>query len=613
MGNFITSFKNKINKKKIDNLTNFDNLDDYDKKQLIDFIKNINPKSLKLEKDDENKIKQFVFETNEIIPFCIEYYSKLNKICNENVFKERKNTKKNFFIKPTFDKDKVYELIIKSSAQISPEFDFYDIKEPEKKLNADNLTLEEFRSAFNIINNNKDMIGISKKMISLLSPYHSTILINNFNKIFNDNKSTKNISFGKGDYQYKVNKRGPKDNINSFRLIISIPNIINHFHRILSLRLKNYMFINNYLDTNIQKGGISGQKFAIFQQIYKIKRIIKHANQNNNKLAILFLDIKDAFGSINLTILCKILDQYYVDKKYSNYIKSFYNNFEYYVKTNSWTTESLNWDSGLIQGCSLSPILFVIALNYILTKLDSEKDNHGYQVNLIKVLLLAFVDDICIVCKDKQSLNIIYQKIKVLLKMLGLNINNDKTAIMLVNEENDFTGTSLENIKVVNHYKYLGEYIRKDNNYTKSYLTVLRMVKKILENIDSSNLSNEEKIQNFNENYLNIIQRKILNLYDMDNNQKIKIFNITKPYLDKWKFEGELNIFADVKAILKETNDEVINNLEDDLNEEYSNKYGNSIKIFNLDNDKCFEYDNKHILDNINNIELDIEKEVETF
>ena len=268
-----------------------------------------------------------------------------------------------------------------------------------------------------------------------------------------DNK----ICFGRGSFIYKEAKKGPKNNLDSFREIVSIPTVISHFHRIMSLRVCDYLTKNNFINTSIQKGAMGGIKFGVLEQIYKVKEIIKHANENKKPLCLAFLDVSNAFGSLDRNRLFEILRKYHFDESIISYIKTYYEHFKYYAATKEWTTPLLNFPNGLVQGCPLSPILFVIALNYVLNHLnDKYAKEFGYPLGEdISVLFTAYIDDVCILAKDMKSLEIIYNKIKFFYECIGLKLNSSKSAIMRINcQENGF-----DNVPLVNGYKYLGEYI----------------------------------------------------------------------------------------------------------------------------------------------------------
>lgn len=541
----------------------FSNFDDMTKDQFIEYIKSIKPKHVNLPDDMTEKMKNLEIENSELIAMSIELYQKLFASFGEFKYVADKNStkKKMFFVKPKFGVDAVKKTINSPVQNISTTLDS-TLVQPATSLVAmkmDDITVEEFSNSFNNILTKKDMIGINKKMLRDMPQYMKVRFINTYNKIFQDLSKVNNISFGRASYVYKTAKGGSTSDINSFRQIVSIPNPVTQLHRILTLRLNNYMQTNKYIDTTIQKGGVSGQKFAIFEQFYKVKSIFKHANQKKKSCAVLFLDISNAFGNLNLQNLYKVLEVYNVNKNFIEYIKEFYSKFEYYVDTANIKTESFKWGDGLVQGCSLSPLLFIISLNYILTHIDKQhKDACGYDIDgKLKILLTAFVDDICVIAKDMASLEVVYKRLKDLLTMLGLPINKAKCAVMVVNDSSAITG-ELSQIQKVNVFKYLGEYVSSDGSCTESYIQFLKGASRKLILLDKKTISNNDKLKVFEQLIVPWIQRKTMAMYDINMTNRLKIVAIIKPYLEKWGSSGLVNIFSNVTPILNDSTDTVI-------------------------------------------------------
>jgi len=558
-------------------------LDNLSKKKLFEYIKMLNPQNINLPSETDemtNLMKNMELENTELIPMCIELYNKMSILFSKYPKQIPKSTeiqsKKMYFVKPKFGIDSIKESVLISSIRLHNilfDMSLIKFKNSFVSMKMDNITIEEFNDSFNNnITLKKDMLGINKKMLKYMPIYLKTRFVNTYNNIIKNISCVNKLSIGKASYIYKMPKHGPTNDINSFRQIISIPNALNHFHRILTLRLNNFMQINKYIDTTIQKGGISGQKFAIFEQFYKIKNVIKHANIKKKSCAILFLDISNAFGNINLPSLYKILEIYNVDPNYIAYVKEFYSNFQYYVNNEGLIDETFNWSNGLIQGCAMSPLLFVSVLNYILMYIDKEyKYIYGYDfAGNIRMLLTAYIDDICITCKNTNTLEIVYKKLKEVFEMIGLPINKSKSAIMLVNDNT--MSEELSEFTKVNVFKYLGEYISVDGTYTESYIQFLKIVSRRLKMIDETkNISNDDKLKLFNKCILVWIQRKTLAMYDISVTNRLKIISIIKPYLDKWGYNDALNIFSTVIPILNNSNDDIITNIKfqnDEIDEE---------------------------------------------
>lgn len=562
-------------------------LNKYTKQELINHVKTLQTKKLNLT-DFTTKMKDIDLETKDLIPMCFELYEKMMETLGEYKPPADNNNKpkgkKLFFVRPRFGVDQVNTannvVVTKRTLTFT---NLMLIPNPNTQMKTVDITLDEYTNSFNNTTTKKDMMGINKGMLRDLPQYLKQRYVNVYNKILSNNTLINGHSFGKGSYIYKAAKKGPRDQISSFRMIVSIPNAVNHLHRILALRLNDFILQNKYIDTTIQKGGISGQKFAIFEQYFKIKNVVKHANQNNKSCVMLFLDITNAYGSLNLDNLYKVLENYHVDKKLISYLREFYGNFEYYVDIQNTKTSTFKWQDGLIQGCSLSPVLFVLALNYVLDYMNKNYcKEYGYDIDgTNKILFTAYMDDICIICKDTQSLNIIYPKLLELLKTLGLERNKDKCATMFVNSSSDNLQGELAEINKVNVFKYLGEYISNDGKNIESYKQFIKMLARKLKSIDAKSVwPDQYKIQVFNTCVLGWAQRKALTLYDLSQTNRLKIIAIIKEYLTKWNYTGDINIFSTVNSIVSNSTDGIITKVEF-KDEDFDDDLENNIEIAN--------------------------------
>jgi len=567
MGNYVSQSIDESNIQQ----TTYD-LDDMSKTALISYIKNMDIKMLNVDENFVKLTKDIKLENEGLIQMGVELYEKMKSVVPEYKPDETKPVKKLFYVRPEFPLE---NLINDVPNIVNPEKIYNTEDLIAKKIigpnntkhNHDIITLYEYNNAFKDATTKKDMTGLSKKILSNISNYHKTRIINAYNKILLL-QYDENTSIGKSTFLYKQDKKGPKNELKSYRQIITIPTLINHFHRILSIRMSEYLNANNYIDKTIQKGGIKGSKHPIFEQIYKVKNVIKDANKRKSKLCVLFLDISNAFGNLNRDKILEILKEYHVDDKFLEYYKKHYENFTYYTKTKDWSEDNIKFKNGIIQGCPLSPVIFVTALNYVLKYVDEKfKEKCGYNINnSTKVLLSAYVDDICIMGNDEISVELVYNELKTLLQKLGLPLNSNKSGLMKINC-NDET-TSFDNIPVIKGYKYLGEYLSCDGTTTKSFNQFLAILGKKLFIIDVKTNTDVEKMKKYTQFIAPWVQKKLLTLYDLSKNDKLKIARVIKKYTTKWNNQENLAIFALISDIVSESTDDVIKTADFGINDD---------------------------------------------
>ncbi|KAJ3585686.1 hypothetical protein NHX12_014405 [Muraenolepis orangiensis] len=69
------------------------------------------------------------------------------------------------------------------------------------------------------------------------------------------------------------------------------------FFSAVSKRLCTYLAENTYIDTSVQKGGISGMPGCL-EHTGLVTQLIREARENKGNLSVLWLDLENAFGSI---------------------------------------------------------------------------------------------------------------------------------------------------------------------------------------------------------------------------------------------------------------------------------------------------------------------------
>ncbi|KAL7849977.1 hypothetical protein SRHO_G00193260 [Serrasalmus rhombeus] len=94
----------------------------------------------------------------------------------------------------------------------------------------------------------------------------------------------------------------------------------------ISKRLCTYLTKNTYIDTSLQKGGISGMLDCV-QHIVIVTQLIREARENKGNLSVLWLDLTNAFVSIPHNLVQLTLLKHHVPSRYRDLIADYYNKF----------------------------------------------------------------------------------------------------------------------------------------------------------------------------------------------------------------------------------------------------------------------------------------------
>ena len=115
--------------------------------------------------------------------------------------------------------------------------------------------------------------------------------------------------------------------------------------------------------------------------------------------------------------------------------KCFYNNFSCSVIHRKKLTDWFSVRSGVRQGCVLSPMLFLIAIDWIMHKKTIGNKRRGIRWTLTSLLEdLDFADDVALVSSTRGQLQRKTSDLSLAASQLGLNISRKKTKTIQLTE-----------------------------------------------------------------------------------------------------------------------------------------------------------------------------------
>jgi hypothetical protein len=112
-----------------------------------------------------------------------------------------------------------------------------------------------------------------------------------------------------------------------------------------------------------QAGFRNGRSCA--DQIATLRIIIEQSIEFQTSLYLNFVDFEKAFDSIDHQVLWALHLHYGLPEKFIRMIQLFYNNFRCQVIHGGTLTEPFRVTTGVRQGCLLSPLLFLVVLDWV--------------------------------------------------------------------------------------------------------------------------------------------------------------------------------------------------------------------------------------------------------
>ncbi|KAK4296122.1 hypothetical protein Pmani_031359 [Petrolisthes manimaculis] len=162
-------------------------------------------------------------------------------------------------------------------------------------------------------------------------------------------------------------------------------------------------------------------------QIFVVRHLMQQANEMKASLSLCFVDFQKAFDSVSRGMMKKVLRHYGIPEWLVKLVEDLHEGTFCKVMVDGSLSDAFEVKSGVIQGGILSPLLFIMVIDYVMRKV-AEETNAG------------------IVWKDER-------------KLVDLDYADD---IVLINEGVDETQRVLDCLIRLSRWKWLGHVYRKE-------------------------------------------------------------------------------------------------------------------------------------------------------
>ena len=225
--------------------------------------------------------------------------------------------------------------------------------------------------------------------------------------------------------------------------------------------------INNRLDAHFNSRNIIDECQIGFRKdsrtsdhMFVLKSLINKYTGNGKKLYVCFVDFHKAFDSINHTALLYKLKRCGIGTLMYNVIKDMYVNHSsrLAVKIGNSLSDFFSSNIGVHQGDVLSPNLFNLYINDVVTALNSHCD--PVYLNNYKIDCLLYADDLVLLSSSEKGLQESVNVLDKYCKEWNLKVNLKKSQVIVFNKAGKFIKTDISIggnlIESTKTYKYLG-------------------------------------------------------------------------------------------------------------------------------------------------------------
>ena len=293
------------------------------------------------------------------------------------------------------------------------------------------------------------------------------------------------------------------DNIDNWRPI----SLLSSFYKIFMCALQNRLMpwiVDTTRLSQRQKGSLP--RNGLQEHVFCLQTAVRDFLHSSSKLFIEFVDLRDAFGSLNHPFMFDALSRSGYPLYAIQLIKDAYNGSSFCVKYQAGITQRISRGRGIIQGCPISVIAFEQAMDAWLRWI-----NHGFAISTTPCPIQGYVDDISMISTSVEGIRDMTQKTDLFVQSAGMQVKHRKCALLhgqrsgcswYTRSKTHLTELFIQEERIPIYpreqsYKYLGYEIRIDNVCEQTE-HLIQTFKDMLVKIDSSLLPTCAKIESIN-------------------------------------------------------------------------------------------------------------------
>jgi len=244
------------------------------------------------------------------------------------------------------------------------------------------------------------------------------------------------------------------------------------FMSIMKEKIFDHMKENKCI-LELQSGFTQGKR--IEDNLLILRYCTAESRRAGKPLFITAIDFAKAFDSVDRVCIINTLIKYKCDPLIIELIAQIYSGDVSELWFQNKKVDDVDVTSGIRQGCTGSPWLFVMVMNELIEGLIST--GIGFKNEKFRIPVLMFADDGLLMAQTSGEMKVLIKKVNEVANKLGMKVNKSKSVVVAINSTEQIE--KIEEIKATNSVKYLGVNISNDKDCFKLHKVKLKDSKRM--------------------------------------------------------------------------------------------------------------------------------------
>lgn len=333
-----------------------------------------------------------------------------------------------------------------------------------------NITMIELQNALQRLKTNKapGLDRIPGEFFKYLNTANQQFLLDYFNRLLQLEQTPSEWSKLE---MFLIYKKGDKKAPSNFRGISLLNTITKLFTSILATRITLWAEENSVISEN-QNGFRQGR--GCNDSLFVLSCLInEQLARKGSKLYAYFVDFKQAFDRVPHDLLWNKLGKLGISTKILNILKSFYQNAFSKIKIGGKFTNDIPIKNGVLQGDTLSPLLFALYLADFETFFRSH-NTMGFELhNDSSLNAIFYADDLVVVATSRARFRKQLRTLHTYCLENRLEVNTTKSKALIFRRsgrtcKNDVFNFNDSPIEIVSEIEYLGVIFSNSGKYERA-------------------------------------------------------------------------------------------------------------------------------------------------